>query len=201
MRVENNTVILEPKDCEHCDDERTPPGYVISQFGWKQCHKCKGTGKRGSGRCRECNNLNGYFSQRSPRRPGWLPDYNVITETEICGTCNGNPTNAMQENLCDHMPVEILRSIPIVVKRSTRPQTFNEAHLGFGTVYSVTDYGRHKTETDEELIAKVRKDFDGFAQSQATKVTDRATMKLCERIVIFTSDNGWAAYPDWSPND
>lgn len=198
MRVEDNIVILEPKDCTHCDDDRTPPGTVITAFEYKMCLKCKGTGKRGNGRCRNCNDRNGYYSPKNPRKPGFVPDYSKIATTEICTTCNGNPTDAMMENLTDPMPVEVLRAIPIQVMRSNRPQTFNEAHLGIGTIYSVTDYGAYKNQSDDELIAKVRDDMSGFATQQACKYTRRFDMRLCDVIIIATSDNGWAAYPSWN---
>lgn len=198
LRVENNIVILEPKDCTHCDDDRTPVGTVITAFEYKLCEKCNGTGKRGSGRCRNCNSKDGYFSHLSPRRPGLVPDYTKIASIGTCTTCGGHPENAMMENLTDPMPVDILQAIPIEVMRSNRPQTFNEAHLGLGTIYSITDYGAHKNQTDDELITKVRDDMSGFATQQACKYTRRSDMRLCDKIAILTSDNGWSAWPVWN---
>ena len=101
--------------------------------------------------------------------------------------------------MTDDLPKDVISQIPIVVSRDPyRPQTFNEAYLGFGTVYSVTDYGEHKTKTDQELIDKVREDITGgFPRGQATKFTNRKTMRLCDKIVIYTNDNGYAAYPVW----
>lgn len=194
MRVENNILILEPKDCTTCDDERTPEGKIIALFEYNLCPKCKGTGKRGNGRCRECNDRNGYYSRVAPRRPGYVPDYSRIADIETCPTCGGNPHNAMQENLTDRIDLDIIRALPFeVLHADARRQTFNEAYLGIGTVYSVTDYGRYRNETDEQIIEHVKSGLN----PQACNYADRETHELCKKIVILTSNNGYSAYARW----
>lgn len=194
MRIETGTLILESKDCTTCDDERTPVGTIVKSFTYKVCQKCKGTGMRGRGRCRECNERNGYFSTVSPRKPGYVPDYSQIAEIETCPSCGGNPHNAMMEDLTDYINLDIIRALPFEVRhRDNARQTFNQAYLGIGTVYSVTDYGRYRTQTDEEIIERVK---DGL-NPQACNYVDRDTLELCKEIVILTNNNGYSAYASW----
>jgi hypothetical protein len=201
MHVDPTTrkVILGKKDCNCTRDSRLEPGTVIDRFGYKPCSKCKGTGKRGNGRCRECNQRDGYFSPQAPRNPGFVPDYGSYT-TKVCPTCNGSWHNALDENLTDTLPTEYLADIPVSVRRRPdRPISFNEAHIGAGTVYSIVDYGEHRDKPDEWLIDKVRHAMlhEGFVSQQACKYTNRDTMKLCDEIVIVTSNQGFSAWPGW----
>lgn len=198
MRVENNVVILEKKDCNCAKDSRLKPGTEIDQFEKVMCPKCKGTGKRGNGRCRNCNRKDGYFSRSCPRTPGYVPNYKVFT-VKVCSHCNGNWQNFDDEDLCDDLPVEVLEKLPIrVVRRPNRPITFNESHIGMGTVYSVVDYGRSREWADEQFIEEIRENITGgFPSRQATKYTKRETMELCKEIVVVTSDQGFSAWPRW----
>jgi len=67
----------------------------------------------------------------------------------------------------------------------------NESLLGFGCVYSITDYGEHKKFTDNELIDKVR-DSESFIQ--ACKIAkDDGT--LCDHVGIFCNNNGYSVRP------
>jgi len=193
MRVEDNIVILEPKDCTVCThDSRIPKGQVIDRFEPMICPKCNGTGRRGSGRCRECNSSS-YFADTFPRTPGYVPNYNSFT-TRTCSYCNGNYNNAEQEDLTDRLPIEIIREIPIEVhRRPNRAITFNEANLGFGTIYSVVNYGRSREWTDEQFVAKVHES----PNLQACNYANRETHELCKKIVIVTSDQGFSAWPTW----
>jgi hypothetical protein len=200
MRVdENNTVILEKKNCHCSRHSRAKPGYVVDRFQPKLCPKCKGTGRRGNGRCRNCNDRDGYFSLQFPRTPGYIPDYEKFT-TKVCPTCNGNWKNALDEDLTDTLPAHYLTKIPIrVIRMPNRSQTFNEAHIGAGTIYSVTDYGEHSHHDDDWIINKIRDSIKngGFVARQATKYTDRNTMKLCDGILVITSYNGFSAYANF----
>jgi hypothetical protein len=198
MRIENGYVILEKKDCNCTRDDRLENGMMIDRFEAKLCPKCKGTGKRGNGRCRECNARDGYWSNSFPRTPGYVADYSKFS-VKVCSHCNGAWHNFDDENLTDNLDADILREIPIrVVRKPNRPITFNESHLGFGTVYSIVDYGRSRDWTDEQYAEAVRKDMDGFASSQACKYADRKTMRLCDEIVVVTSDQGFSAWPNWT---
>lgn len=197
MRVEDGVVVLEKKDCNCARDSRLEPGTVIDKFEPMICPKCHGTGKRGNGRCRNCNERNGYWSNTFPRNPGYVANYEKWT-IKTCPHCNGNWQNFDDENLTDTLDAKYLLDIPMrVVRKPNRPITFNESHLGFGTIYSVVDYGRSRDWEDEQYFEAVRKDFGGFPSNQATKFTDRNTMRLCDEIVIVTSDQGFSAWPNW----
>ena len=89
----------------------------------------------------------------------------------------------------DAMPDEMFKALSFKVYRSGRVQTTVESLLGVG-VYSCTDYGRHKHQTDEELIAKVRE----HSYVQACKVVDK-NLKVCDHVGIFTNDNGYSVIP------
>lgn len=202
MRIDpdTKTVILEKKDC-HCSTtmkrDDVPKGMSIDKFGYKICPKCKGTGRRGSGRCRECNAKDGYFSIHSPRKPGYVPDYKKFTLT-TCRSCGGSWEKAHNEDLTDTLPRDVILDIPIEVNRSLRPQTWLEHHFGAG-VYSCTDYGRWKDQSDEVLIEKFHDDVKhgSFPTRQATKYTRRDDMRLCDKLVILTNDNGYSILPVW----
>jgi len=73
-----------------------------------------------------------------------------------------------------------------------REITFNESYLGFGTVYSVVDYGRHKDLSDEEIIAEVK----ASPNKQACNYVLRDL--LCDEIVIVSSNQGFSAWPKWA---
>jgi hypothetical protein len=100
----------------------------------------------------------------------------------------------MMENVTDRIDLDIIRALPFEIRRAdSRPQTFNEAYLGIGTVYSVTDYGRYKHETDEQIIEHVKSGLN----PQACNYVNRDTMRLCHKIVILTSNSGYSAYAQW----
>jgi len=191
MRIENNVLVLEEKDCGCIKDDRTPPGTRVRRFGYKKCTKCKGTGMRGSGRCRECNARDGYFSATNPRKAGYVPDYSVVEEIQPCDACHGKLV--VLENRTDNLSLDIIRAIPMRVERMpNREITFNESYLGFGTVYSVVDYGRHKDLSDEEIIAEVK----ASPNKQACNYVLRDL--LCDEIVIVSSNQGFSAWPKWA---
>lgn len=167
MRIDNGLLTLGTKDC-FCGD-----GTVAKRL---PCPACKGTGngpRGGKGGCRKCYGSGTHYDQ---------------SVRETCRVCNGAFKDAEPENLCDRLSDEDFRAIPVRVYRSDRTQSWNEAHLGHGCVYSVTDYGAHKQMTDDELVADVRSQ----SYVQATKVVDRDTMRVCDHIGVFTSDNGFS---------
>lgn len=62
--------------------------------------------------------------------------------------------------------------------------------MGFGSVYSVTDYGRHQQMTDAELIELVRKS----SGHQACKVINDDNT-VAKYISILTSKDGYSVMP------
>lgn len=156
------------------------------EAGRKPCPKCAGTGtgpRGGPGGCKEC-----YGS-------GDRPDFeNGIT----CRSCEG--TGIVDSNICDSIAKDRLPELADMIEwrvaRGDRPQTWSEAHLGMGCLYSVTDYGDHQKLSDEELLAMVREKFnDDYVQ--AIKIVDRETFKICDYLVIDCNRNGYSLRAYW----
>ncbi len=187
MRVEERAdgkkvVVLERKDCYMCDEDGTRP-----KRKFKVCPKCNGTGKRGRGNCRECNDRHGYYIPGT-KRPGYVTWYDH-DDREPCERCEGNKKDYEPENWTDSVDVSFL---PVVVYRSGRHQSWREENLGVG-VYTVIDYGAHKTQTDEQLIEKIQPDL---RRVQACKVVkDKESMVLADGILIVTASGGFSAVP------
>lgn len=183
MRVEGNRVILERKDCHMCDENGTVAARV-----WELCEKCKGTGKRGNGRCRNCNDRDGYYPWG--KIPGHVVKYDHNKRVK-CRTCDGVHHNTQAENWTDDVDVSFL---PVEVLRTRRVQDWVESHIGAG-VYTIIDYGRHKTMSDEEIIAPVVKELKDV---QACKVVNnKEELRICDKIIVITADGGYSAIPYW----
>ena len=145
-------------------------------FGRKTCPACNGTnrtkGGLGKGQCTKCN-------------------FGIVVDFEpahrvACDRCNG--TRKVQSTSCSYVPIEIYRSLPFQVIRSDKSQTWNEAWLGMGCIFSVTDYGRHKNISDELLIAEARHKESSI---QACKIAN-SNNKLCSYVAIRCNDNGYS---------
>lgn len=173
MRVENNTLVLEPTNCM-CGDGTQPTRQV--------CTTCDGTGRGprgGRNGCRSC--LGGC---------GWTWNHEV---TRPCNRCGGDFLGADMEDYCDRAPDEIFETIEIRVYRSGRAQSFNESLLGLGCLWSTTDYGDHQDLSDEALVAKVRK---GCTHVQATKVVrSKDDLRLPDHLGVFCNRNGYSVRP------
>lgn len=197
MRVEYNeqtqrlVAILEREDCHWCKGQN--PG-TLATPKWKVCEKCKGTGKRGNGRCRECNDRNGYYGTHG-RNPGHVIWYDH-DDRMPCTNCGGNYKDFGMEDYTDSLPVELWANMPIKVIRSGRGMTWQEQHLGAG-VYTIVDYGSHKNTTDDELITKIRNELtSGKTKVQACKVVrSKDDLTLCAGLAIVTSDMGFSVLP------
>ena len=168
MHIENGKMVYGKRECSNCHGEGRKPSALV-------CDKCKGTGngpRGGKGQCRKC-----YGS-----------GHTYTNETRVtCPTCKGINSHACEQaTQFDYMPKPVWESFEFRVLRSSRPQTWNEAYLGLGSVFSATDYGRHKNQTNEEIIDHVRK----TGAHQACKVT-RDDGTVANYIAILTSDNGY----------
>lgn len=206
MRIdlETRTVVLERKPCTHCYGRGS-----VATMKYKPCTKCKPTtpGKRGSGRCHACNDPNGYYprvSKTTPhpddptklvttmvttRRPGFIMYYDQEDRT-TCSTCDGSPLNHTPEGYTDS--VDASRAIPITIERTQRQQSWYEQYIGAG-VYTVVDYGRHRDQSDEEIIATVR---EALERVQACKIVrSKDDLRLADEIRIVTAASGYSAVP------
>ena len=134
-------IILERKPC-HCGDGTT------STKKWRECPKCKGTGKRGKGRCRNCNDRTAYYGKEL--RPGYESYYDQ-EDRQPCPYCKGHPEDYLPENWTDCLPDEVWLAtqsmtdptkyfVPIKIIVLHSDQSWQEQHLGSG-LYTIVDYG------------------------------------------------------------
>ena len=167
MRLEGNKVILEDQECWWC-------GSTGLAAGQESCLKCGGTGKGPKGGARGCRRCSGFGRVRSE----------VLKVT--CGCCKG--TGRKPETDCDYMPKDMYLALPFKVYRHERLLTYGENLLGWGCVYSCTDYGRSYGATDESVLADVRS--DSHCGVQLCKVAKN--LELCNHIGIFVAANGYS---------
>lgn len=162
MKKENGKVILGTKECS-CGDGTIEPLRPCPRYNMRQnripCPHCGSTSR------------NGHHYLKQPR----------IT----CPNCEG--TLIIPEGICDNIPDAWWQEFNFKVYRSERPQTFNEAYLGLGTCFGLTDYGRYKSQTDDEIIADVKK----HTWTQAIKVVDKE-LNLADEIAILCNNNGYS---------
>ena len=180
-------MILERKDCHWCDHGKRP------SKKFKECPKCHGTGKRGNGRCRNCNDRNGYYGPgQEDRKPGYVLWYDHDDKV-ICERCSGNWEGFDAENYTDNIDISHL---PIEVQHhSDKVLSWSSAHIGNG-VYTIVDYGRHKNQTDEQIIEEVREELHRIQACWVVKSKDDLT--LCDKIIIHTTNDGMIAVPHWN---
>lgn len=184
---ETMTLTRQACECRSCRGTGT-------QLKALACPQCDGTGKGprgGRGGCRKCH---GHGTHYSPNH------------TETCSACEGKPEDASYETWCDKAPVEAARSMPMVVVRLNRLNTFNEAYFGHGTLWSCTDYGAANSQTDDELVARVRESLT--MPVQAIKIVrgyerDAEVLPLHDILVISVTRDGYAvrAFSDVDIND
>jgi hypothetical protein len=111
-----------------------------------------------------------------------------------CPECNGNYIGHVPENYTDTIPAEIVQGLEWVVVRKNRQMQWSEQHLGHG-LGSCVDYGRHKNQTDEELIEYEK---SKAVHVQASKVVkSKEDLTLAKGIAIVTSDQGYSMVPYW----
>lgn len=174
------------------------PDTRVLTLGLKPCTACfgrgtgptilpcptNGRGPRGGARgCRTCNGFGRHYDHDTP-----VP----------CDRCHGEPADKEPETFYDSAPVEALEALipTLKVARVDRGGTWNEAHLGMGALWSITDYGRAwNRDDDDALIAdiaeKLRKD-----RVQAINIVqpfDRAdtAATLVEQLTIVLHRDGY----------
>lgn len=187
MRVENGMVVLERKDCHWCDHGTRP------SKKFKVCPKCHGTGKRGNGRCRNCNDRNGYYGMnREDLKPGYVL-YFDHEDRVICELCDGKWEGFAEESWTDPIDVSFLPMF--VIRKENRPMSWGEQYIGVG-LGSCVDYGRHKNQTDDQLIAHERPNLTHVQACKIVRAKDN--LEICEAVVIVTGDQGYSLVPQFS---
>lgn len=167
MRLENGKMVYEMHPCISCDGK----GQVNEILDCPN-DRMKMRGQK----CPHCGTTNCHhsFISTGKMRP--------------CGYCDG--AGKKMEDRCDSIPDEMWKALKFKVYRTNQHTTFNDAYLGFGSVWSCMDYGRHMEMTDDELIAKVR---DEGNYIQAIKIINEDGT-ICDHIGIVCKDQGYVVY-------
>lgn len=192
LQVILGKVVLELKDCTAC--HYGTPGKQAKKK-WKVCPKCKGTGRRGNGKCRNCTPS--YFGAEHIRGHVTFYDHEDL---EACSKCGGNYHNREQESYTDNLPTSVWWGIPIEVMGSgTRRMSAAEQLFGAG-VYTIIDYGRHKSQSDDDLIEYIRDQLNtGKTKVQASKcVRSKDDLTFCSGLAILRADQGFSVVPHWN---
>jgi len=178
INQETRTLTLGKTSCSGCHEGSVPTKM--------DCPKCLGTGngpRGGRGACRSCYG-NGHK---------WNQDVRVA-----CPICYGEWESAADENICSRInESEWVDSVNWEVQRF--PGTsFNlwQRNIGVGaSIYTCVDYGRAMDHmSDSELIEAV---LESVGNTQAINVVRRADMRLCDRVIIAVTENGYAPMPVW----
>lgn len=202
MHFDGISLTLERKDCTACAGSsrraEVPRGYQ-PVFGFRKCGKCNGTGRRGSGKCRECN---GDY-QRSRRQydanaapAGFVTDYDTVARLEQCPKCHGAWEAAEWENFTDYAPQLASASLPLRIVRQDRGASWNESYLGIGCLWSVVDYGAAWAMSDEDLESKVAADLYN-RRVQACKIVapysrEDKEAALCDYVAVVVTRGGYS---------
>lgn len=181
MKLNGRTLVLEDRACSTCDGKGT------RTWGPIPCSRCQGTGRGprgGRGTCKG-NGTSGCFNGRSY---GTVPEYR-------CDHCDGRRT--VPETASNYVSPGILASIPVEVRYADRDGSWNESYLGFGCLWSSTDYGRRfEARDDAALVAEVRA---GQAQACAiTRELDDGELRLADVIVVTVTRSGYAPRAGWT---
>lgn len=176
MRIENGKLILEKRNC------RCFSGLMPTRI---ECPTCNGTGKGvrgGRNGCRKCHGSKYAYDSE-----------NMST----CDVCNGN-----YENFKDESPYDFMRlnkndvQIKVVRDYADRAMSFSEQYIGLG-LFSCTDYGRHKSQDDNELIESAfHFEENGSYSTQGIKlVRDKDDLRICDSVAIVVGDQGYSVIP------
>ena len=178
INQETRTLTLGKTSCRNCREGSVPTKV--------DCPKCLGTGKGprgGRNTCRPCHG-HGYQYNQDVRK--------------ACPTCHGDWEFAVDENICNHInSSEWVDFVNWDIQRF-HGISFNiwQQNIGIGaSIYTCVDYGRAMDDmTDSEIMEAVLKSIHS---TQAINVVRRADMKLCDRVVIAVTENGYAPMPVW----
>ena len=176
MRIENGKPTYELRQCPSCGGKGTI----------KPMHTCPRD--RQAQRGKPCP----YCGATTKWHHSW--QYNLsadMAKDRVCGHCQG--TTKVMETRYDYMPAEITQAHPILVVRSNRGITWNEAHLGLGCLWSSVDYGVHQKMSDEDLVEKVRGNMKSVQACHVVNDQDQ----LPPFIAVGCSDQGYSVRSAW----
>ena len=185
MRLEGDILILEQNthDCRWCR-QGTVPGEK-----WIKCPKCNGTGRRGSGRCRNCKPSFSIYEYR----PGYVEELDYDNPVP-CPRWGGLFHNYEDDSITDQVPEEIAYLLEWRVNRIPVDMNWWDSNIG-GQLGSCVDYGRHSKQTDAELIAYEQRNTR-LPASAITRETPNG-LQVAKGIVILCKRDGYTKKPFW----
>jgi RecJ-like exonuclease len=171
-------------DCDTCKGEgkiaREDAGETRACFG------CNGFGKRKDGgwggayksqemadrHGRTCRSCNGFGTWTAPDADNCHHCfYNVGRDVAVA---HAGDTLPVTIGHCSSVPRDIATALvsewDIIPIRVDRGMTWGESYLGLGSIYSVTDYGAAWSQTDAEVIARVKESLTDASSLQWTKI-------------------------------
>ncbi len=167
------------------------------------CVKCKGTGTRGRGKCRECKGWAEPWRKAKRLPVGHVPDYGNPVDAGPCRACEGTsivpatmytrvPVAFMTE-LRPYLPVRVYRRGNLSIGESMLGMAPpSELWIGMG-MGSVVDYGRTAKKFAENPEAATAEIADAiFADThQGVSIADKDTNLLADHIGILLAPDGY----------
>lgn len=179
MKIVNGILIFEQVPCWDCEGNKVVTRYTICpnngksviRFPGRQCPHCKAKTK-------------------------WNHQTTGSYQTG-CTVCNGEGTR--MENEYDMVTQELwnqwVPSFKWSVSRVNRGGTFNEQYLGIGVFMGMTDYGRTKSKSDEQILKDVP--FESHP-GQPISWLRKGSLVIPSEMVIQVRDDGYTVYAVWS---
>lgn len=140
------------------------------------CKQCSGRGKVVHAPVlRPCHDCDGRGKVLT-----WDADVDPILPDEV-DRCD----NASAEFMADW-----LHTAQVAVVREDRGATWNEHHLGLGSIYGVTDYGARRDWTDQQYADEVREALATRSRPQFIKMIDADTRRFGNTVLITVRNDG-----------
>lgn len=199
---------METTLCPECDGTRRVPhgGYP----GSYKCVYCDGSGvrkRRGHGGYKTKAGAEKALRERTGVHCSSCSGtgqcvYPELTDCHVCN--NGVLVTSIQPgdvvpdvlDLFSYVPrpamAELAKELTFEVHRTgvNMQLSWGVSHLGLGTIYACTDYGRSFEATDEAVIRDVREHLSGA--EQYVKIVNRETRTVTGKILILVTTNGYA---------
>lgn len=166
MKVIDNKLVMEKVTCFECKGSGEVTRYEMCPLYDKPVRNY-------GGKCPHCGSRNKYSHTA-------LKSYNTI-----CPTCKGEGRE--QEDRYSYLPKRIWESLDFRLTVKPRSLSWVASYLGYGYIFTVTDYGRYNTKTYDEIIADV---IGNAGIIQAVKVT-KQDGTLCDYVEIALHDDGY----------
>lgn len=189
-------LVLGDQECHMCRYSDFPG--QRTRFHTKPCPKCKGTGRRGNGKCRNC--VREYSLDPTP---GQVTDLDRPYADGPCPYCDGK--RHKPATITDYLPADVLRTIVdtigvrVVLRQGEL--SYGERLMGWLpgqskliALYSVQDYGRTFKRLSDAYQAGDGDDDQRVAQARTAMAEVAA--EIGEKIVADTSTQACKLFTD-----